>query len=100
LKNILNKGVTLGLGLAITRKEQAQKLVDEMVKKGELSRDESVEFVEKLFQKGIETQMQLDQLITKKAQELVAKLNVATKEDIRRLEQRIDQIDQKINPAE
>jgi len=100
LKNILNKGVTLGLGLAITSKEQAQKLVDDMVRKGELSRDESVEFVEKLFQKGIETQLQLDLLITKKAQELVAKLNVATKEDIGRLEQRIDKIDQKINTAE
>jgi len=97
---MLNKGLTLGLGLAAISKEQAQKVVDELVKKGELSRDESVELVEKLLQRGIETQQELDHLITKKARELVSKWDLATKEDIQRLEKRIDQIDNKLNSVE
>jgi len=97
---MLNKGLALGLGLAAVSKEQAQKVVDELVKKGELSRDESVELVEKLLQRGIETQQELDNLITKKARELVGKWDLATKEDIQRLEKRIDQIDNKMNSVE
>ena len=44
--SILKKGLAFGLGLAIASKEQAEKLIDELVKKGELSLDESKEVID------------------------------------------------------
>ncbi|MFC9655379.1 phasin family protein [Bacillus subtilis] len=97
MKNMIRKGMALGLGLVVTSKEQAEKMVDEWVKKGELSREESKEFVDQLLQKGEETQKELDQMISKKIKELLGELNLATKDDIRRLEQRLDQLENREN---
>lgn len=93
MKNMIKKGLALGLGLAVTTKEQAEKIVDELVKKGELSQQESKEFVNELLQKGEETQKELDQMIYKKLKQLLDELNLATKEDIQRLEQRMNKFE-------
>lgn len=100
MTNMIKKGLALGLGLVVTTKEQAEKMVDELVKKGELSREESKEFVEEVFQKGKETQKELDQMINQKMKELLGELNLATKEDIQRLEQRIVQLENQQNESE
>ncbi|MED4732203.1 phasin family protein [Aneurinibacillus migulanus] len=100
MTNMIKKGLALGLGLVVTTKEQAEKMVDELVKKGDLSREESKEFVEEVFQKGKETQKELDQMINQKMKELLGELNLATKEDIQRLEQRIVQLENQQNESE
>ncbi|RFU60132.1 phasin family protein [Bacillus sp. V59.32b] len=97
MRDILKKGFALGLGAVITSKEQAEKLVDELVKKGEISRGESKEFVNELIQKGEETQNQIDEMIQKRQKELLDRLNLATKEDIQRLEQRISALEKANN---
>lgn len=89
MKNMIKKGLSLGLGLAVTSKEKAEIIVDELVKKGELNREESKEFIDQLLQKSEETQKELDKIINKNMKELLGELNLATKEDIQRLEQRI-----------
>ncbi|TDF94432.1 phasin family protein [Paenibacillus piri] len=92
MKDMIKKGLALGLGLAVASKEQAEKMVDELVKKGELSREESRQFVDELLQKGEKAQIELERMISQKTKELLDGLNLATKEDIQRLEQRIEQI--------
>lgn len=94
MRNMFKKGLSLGLGLAITSKEQTEKIVDELVKKGDLSREESKEFVDELHQKGEEAQKELDQKIASKTKDLLGELNLASKEDIQRLEQRTKQLEQ------
>jgi polyhydroxyalkanoate synthesis regulator phasin len=89
---MIKKGLAFGLGLAVTSKEQVEKIVDELVKKGELSREESKKCINESFQKGEETQKELDQIINKKIRKLLSEFNLATKEDIQRLEQRIEQL--------
>lgn len=68
------------------------------MKRGELSQEESKEFVKEMYEKGKETKLELEQLINTKTKEVLGELNLATKEDIQRLEQRIANIEnQKIN---
>jgi polyhydroxyalkanoate synthesis regulator phasin len=99
MRNMLKKGLALGLGLAITSKEQAEKFVEELVKKGEMTQEESKGFVNELIQKGEEMQKELDEVINKRLNQLLGQWNVATKEEIQRLEQRIDQLEnQQIKP--
>ncbi|MGR6008392.1 phasin family protein [Bacillus cereus group sp. BfR-BA-01453] len=100
MTNIIKKGLALGLGMIVTTQEQAKKIADELVKRGELSQEESKEFVKEMYEKGKETKLELEQLINTKTKEVLGELNLATKEDIQRLEQRIANIENQKNKLE
>ncbi|WP_051318239.1 phasin family protein [Cohnella thermotolerans] len=92
MKDWVNKAVSLGLGIAAATKEQTEKLVDELVKKGEMSRAESFAFVDDLLKKGEEAQRRIEALVQERVQAVVGDKKWATKEDIARLEQRLDRL--------
>ena len=56
VRSLLNNVYSLGLGAAVTSKEQIEKAVDELVKKGEIRRSESSNLVDELVEKGSQTQ--------------------------------------------
>lgn len=100
MRDTLKKGMALGLGLAVTSKEQAEKMIDELVKKGELTRQESSEFMDDLLRKGKESQKDIDEKIQKRFNRLVEDLHVATKEDVKALEIRLDQLEKQLKKTE
>ena len=87
--DLVKKGLMFGLGLAAISKEQVEKLVDELVKKGEVSQSESKELINTIAQKGEEQQKQLNQMIHEQIKQIIQELDLATKDDISRLEQLI-----------
>ena len=89
IRDIINKTFSLGIGAAITSKEQVEKLVDELVKKGEVTQAESKSMVDDLMKKGDDARAEFEQQINVKVKERLAEMNLATKEDIERLENRI-----------
>jgi polyhydroxyalkanoate synthesis regulator phasin len=93
--DLFKKGLALGLGIAVTSKEQVEKLVDELVKKGELSREESKDMIQQLMQRGEEEKTELKQLIREQLRQMMDALHVATKDDIIRLEQRIENLEKR-----
>lgn len=95
MRDAFKKGINLGLGLAAASKEQAEKVIDELMKKGELSQEESDDLFQQLHDKGAEAQKQLDQKMQQKLKEMLAELDVATKEDIKALDQRVSQLENK-----
>ncbi|MBN2980015.1 MULTISPECIES: phasin family protein [Cohnella] len=92
MKEALNKAFSLGLGVAAASKEQVEKLVDELVKKGEMSRAESFGFVDEWLQKGEESRRKLESYIQERIQTALGERNLATKADIERLERRLDEL--------
>lgn len=97
MRDLLNKFVSLGLGLAVVTKEQAEKLVDELVKKGEMSRAESFAFVDDLLKKGEEAQARIETLVRERVQAAVGERKWATREDVARLEKRLDALIAKLD---
>lgn len=97
MKSIFEKGLAFGIGLAVKSKEQIEAAVDELVKKGELKKEESNKFVNELLEKGAETRVEFDQMIKDRMKKMSNELNLARKEDIQRLEQRIVQLEQELN---
>lgn len=89
MRDILHRAVSMGLGLAAASKEQIEKTVDELVKKGEVSRAESGEFLEELLHKGNEAKARLDQTVSEKVQSVLKERGIASQEDVNALEQRI-----------
>lgn len=97
MKSIFEKGLAFGLGLAVKSKEQIEATVEELVNKGEIKKEESNRFVNELIQKGAETRVELDQMIKYRMKQVAEELNLVRTEDIQRLEQRIVQLEQKLN---
>jgi polyhydroxyalkanoate synthesis regulator phasin len=89
IRDLINKTFSLGIGAAVTSKEQIEKLVDELVKKGEVTQAESRNMVDELMKKGDEARAELEQQINLKVKQRLAEMDLATKEDIERLENRI-----------
>lgn len=95
MKDLINKGLALGLGLAVVSKEQIEKLVDELVKKGEVSSAESKEMIRDLFEKGEAEKKEMNIRIHEQLEKLLKELNIPTKADLERLEQRIRDLENK-----
>ncbi|OLN29718.1 phasin family protein [Desulfosporosinus metallidurans] len=95
MKDLISKGLALGLGLAVVSKEQIEKLVDELVKKGEVSTSESKELVRELFEKGEAEKKEMNSRIHEQVEKLLKDLNIPTKADLERLEQRIQELENK-----
>lgn len=89
MKDLIKKGLALGLGLAVVSKEQIEKLVDELVKKGEVTAAESKDLVQELFEKGEAEKMLINERFREQFAQLLKELNIPTKADLERLEQRI-----------
>ncbi|AHF07120.1 phasin family protein [Desulfitobacterium metallireducens] len=94
--DLLKKGLALGLGFAIMSKEQIEKAVDELVKKGEVSVTESKELVNELVQKGEEQQQEVNTKIQEQFQKLLGELKIPTHADIERLEKRIANLENQL----
>lgn len=93
MKDLIKKGLALGLGLAVASKEQIEKVVDELVNKGEVSASESKELVEELVRKGEQEQEKLKDKVRGYLRELLSELDLPTKTDLKSLESRIDKLE-------
>jgi len=91
--DLIKKGLAFGLGLAVTSKEQAEKFVNDLVKKGELSLEESKDMVNQLIQRGEEEKKGLQRIVREQIKQILNELDLATKEDIQKLEQRIQKLE-------
>lgn len=94
MKDMFQKAVSLGLGLAAASKEQIEKAVDELVKKGEVSRAESSQFLEDLLVKGKEARQKVEDMVKERVQSILGDQPYATKEDIARIERRLAALEQ------
>lgn len=95
MRDLINKGLAFGLGLAVVSKEQIEKLVDELVKKGEVSAAESKDLIRELFEKGEAEKKEMNARIHEQLEKLLKEFNIPTKADLERLEQRIQDLENK-----
>ena len=95
MKDLIKKGLALGLGLAAVSKEQIEKFVDEMVKKGEVSATDSKDLIRDLVEKGETEKKEFNARIREQIEKIMKDLNIPTKADIERLEKRIQELENK-----
>ncbi|GLH62723.1 polyhydroxyalkanoate synthesis regulator [Parageobacillus sp. G301] len=91
---ILKKGLAFGLGLALASKEQVEKLIDELVKKGELSLEESKDIIEQWKQQTDERKAELQRIVREQIKQVIDKLDLVTKDELQQLEQRIRRLEE------
>ena len=87
---LIKKALLTGVGLAVMTKDKAEELGRELVERGEISEKEGKEFVDELLKKSEQASKDFEKKVEKTVQKALAKLNVATKDDIAELSSKIE----------
>lgn len=94
MKEKFEKVFLLGFGLAMMGKEQLEKTINEMVSKGELSKDEAKAWMDKAISKGSGWAEELEHNAEEYIQNLLQEKGFATKKELELLKQRIEALEQ------
>lgn len=86
----LDKLMLAGLGALSMTRERAEKVFDEYVNKGQAAREARSGFVKDVMDSAEKTRSELEKLVSKQVQQTVDGLHLASKDDVERLEQKLD----------
>jgi polyhydroxyalkanoate synthesis regulator phasin len=79
----------LGIGIAALTREKAEEIVNELVETGDLSEDDGKKMVKDLMSSSSKHKSALEKKIEDEVKKAATKLNLASKDDIKRLERKI-----------
>ncbi len=100
MRDLLANMFSLGLGIVAVSKEQVEKLVDELVKRGEMAPGEAKKMVGEIMEKGKEGKENLSEAVRKQIKRALLELEVPTKDDIIALEHRIRVLEEGLSKEE
>ncbi|MDH7598740.1 MAG: hypothetical protein QHH07_03750 [Sedimentisphaerales bacterium] len=92
----IDKLMLAGLGALSMTRQRAEEIFEEYVKRGQAVQEQRSGFVKDLLDTADKTKAELQKLISDQVGKAVGKLPLATKEDIRRIEEKLDQILQRL----
>ncbi|MBM4030014.1 MAG: hypothetical protein FJ280_32135 [Planctomycetes bacterium] len=88
----LDKLMLAGLGALTMTRERAEKLFDEYVSKGQAEREARSGFVKEVMDSADKTRAELQRLVADQVRQTVNNLHLATKDDLLRIELKLDQL--------
>ena len=100
MKDFLKNVVNLGVGALVITKEKAEKIADELVKKGEFGQEEGRKFVNELIEKGEESKKEITAQIEDVVKGVLEKLDMPTRKELSELKSQIEELKQKLESRE
>lgn len=88
----IDKLMLAGLGAVSMTRERAEKIFDEYVSRGQAEKTTKSGFVKDLMDSADEGRKNIEKLISDQIRQVVSELNIATSEDIKRIETKLDQL--------
>jgi polyhydroxyalkanoate synthesis regulator phasin len=88
----LDKLMLAGLGALTMTRERAEKLFDEYVSKGQAEREARGGFVKEVMDNADRTRAEFQRLVADQVRQTVNNLHLATKDDLLRIELKLDQL--------
>ena len=82
----LDRLMLAGLGALSMTRERAEKIFDEYVSRGEAERQTRSGFVREVMESAERTRGELERLVSEQVRQTVKSLQVATQEDVQRIE--------------
>ena len=88
----LDKLMLAGLGAVSMTRERAEKIFEEYVERGKVAKEARTGFVKEVMDISEKTRKDLEKLVSEQVHKTVDKLEIATQDDIKRLEEKLDQL--------
>lgn len=88
----LDRMMLAGLGAISMTRERAEKIFDEYVSRGKLEKESRTGFVKAMMDAADKNRAEFEKLIDKQVRQTVEHLNLPTRDDFQRLEQKMDKL--------
>lgn len=97
--DLLTRTLELGLGAAVLTAESAQRLVNDLVNRGQVDRDDSADLVERLVNMGREQRDALKRMVEETTERTMKQMNLARQSDVDALLRRVEELERRANIA-
>jgi polyhydroxyalkanoate synthesis regulator phasin len=98
--DIINKVINLGLGAVLLTKENIEEVIDEMVKKGEIKKDEAKAQVNELLKKVLSSKQEVESKIERIVENMLHKLDIPTRKELQQMQNKLDEIIKRLESRE
>jgi len=88
----LDKIFLAGLGAISMTQERAEKIFDEYVSRGKAEKESRAGFIKTMMDAADKNRIELEKIIAKQVRETMERLDLLTREDIERIEKKIDKL--------
>jgi polyhydroxyalkanoate synthesis regulator phasin len=88
----LDKLMMAGMGAMSMTKEKAEKIFDEAVQKGKAEKEQKSGFVKEMMDSADKARKDLEKLVADQIHKTLSQMPIATKDDVTRMEQKLDQL--------
>ena len=89
----IRKGILLGIGIATLSIEKAKKFVKDLQKDGEIGKKDAEKLLRELKEKSKQEKEKLLAVINKQTKKAVSSAGAASKEEVKRLEEKIKKLE-------
>ena len=96
MSELLRKMGLFGIGVISLTQEKLEEFTQDMIKKGEMSREEGKKFVREVLSEKEKQIHELENKINEKVRETITKSGVVTKSDIEALERKIEELEKTV----
>lgn len=88
----IKKLALMGIGAWALTEEKINETVEELVQKGELSREEGKKLINEMIAERRKQKEEIENKISEKVQETFNEYNLATKDDYKNIEEKLNQL--------
>jgi len=96
MKDIIEKTINLGLGIAATTKEKVESRVDELIKKGQLAKENRSKAVNELLDTVEKKEKEFEEKVSATVNETINNFGFATRKEVNNLKETISDLEKKI----
>lgn len=100
MTDIISKVINLGFGALIVTKENVEELIDEMVKKGEIRKEEAKAQVNELLKKVSSSRQEIVSMIEKIVENVLHKLDIPTRNELQQMQKKLEEIIKRLESRE
>jgi len=93
MQDFMKKAILIGAGLAAVTTEKMKELVDELVKKGEMSEKEAREALEELKEKSQHIRDEWEHKIEEITEAAMKRMNIPTRREMEELKERLARLE-------
>lgn len=97
MTTLLERLVLLGLGGAVMAQDAVREAIDEMVKRGDVSREEAGGVMRDMEERGRKARDEITSTVREETRKMIDRLDLVTKEDLHRIQQRLDVIEERLS---
>jgi len=88
----LDKFLLAGLGALSMTRERAEKIFDDYVSRGKAEKEARTGFVKDVMDTAEKTRSELEKIVSEQVNAAVSKLSLATRDDLARVEKKLDKL--------